>query len=144
MTKTKTPRPASKPVSRPVGGPQKSIANAKASKNNISLQQLRETNAMIDDLEQLTRDIEIKFKSIDLSDFPIGDRRRMERQIELAQASNWATLITVSRAIEYAANGLRDSSMSPRDLSRRQPFEPIQPTPMGLDLGGLTKMEMPS
>lgn len=117
MTTTKSPRPASKPV----GGLQKSIANAKAAKNDIALQQLRETNAMIDDLERLSRDIETKFKSIDLSDFPKGDRIRMERQIELSQASNWATLTAISRAVEHAANGLQDGAMYPRDLSRKKP-----------------------
>ncbi|SMD16348.1 hypothetical protein [Rhizobium sp. RU36D] len=118
MTTTKSPRPTAKPVSRPVGGPQKSIANAKAAKNDIALQQLRETITMIDKLEILTRDIETKFKSIDLSDFPKGDRSLMERQIELAQASNWATLIAISRAVEHAANGLLHGSVYPRDLAR--------------------------
>lgn len=118
MTTTKSPRPAARPVSRPVGGPQKSIANAKVAKNDIALAQLRETNAMIDKLELLTREIEVKFKSIDLSDFPKGSRTLMERQIELAQASNWATLTAISRAVEHAANGLKHGFMYPRDLSR--------------------------
>lgn len=116
---TTTPRPPTRPVSRPVSGPQKSIANAKTAKRDTALQQLRETINMIDDLEQLTRDIEIKFKAIDLSELPKGSRTLMERQIELAQASNWATLIAVTRAVEHAANALQDGFVYPRDLSRR-------------------------
>lgn len=139
MTTTKSPRPASKPVSRPVGGTQRSIANAKAAKNDNALAQLRETNDMIDALERLTRDIEMKFKAIDLSDFPKGDRSLMERQIELAQASNWATLTVIARAVEHAANGLQHGSMYPRDLSRPKsrvlrPAAPIESIGLNFDL----------
>lgn len=118
MTTTTAPRPTGKPVSRPVGGPQKSIANTKAAKTDTALAQLKEAIAMIDDLEQLTRGIELKFKAIDLSEIPKGSRTLLERQIELAQASNWATLIAMTRAVEHAANGLQDGFVYPRDLTR--------------------------
>ncbi|AYM66144.1 hypothetical protein G6L68_25505 [Agrobacterium fabrum] len=146
MTTNQTPRPATKPVSRPVGGPQKSAATAKASKTDAALQQLRQTVEMIDQLELLTREIETKFRSIDLSDFPKGDRALMERQIALAQASQWATLTAVTRAVEHAANGLKDDTMSPRDLRRkpsRKPTGMSTETPMGLSLEGLELMELP-
>lgn len=135
---TNQKRPASKPVSRPVGGPQKSIANAKAVKNDVALAQLQETNAMIDKLELMTREIETKFSSIDLSDFPQGDRKLMERQIALAQASNWATLIAISRAVEHAANGLKHGSMYPRDLSRSTSGRPSAARPIRAETIGLS------
>ncbi len=136
---TNQKRPTAKPVSRPVGGPQKSIANAKAAKNDIALAQLQEANAMIDKLELLTREIEATFSTIDLSDFPQGDRKLMERQIALAQASNWATLTAITRAVEHASNGLKHGSMYPRDLSRptsgrRSAERPIRAETIGLSL----------
>lgn len=143
MTTTRTPRPAAKPV----GGPQKSIAIAKAAKTDLALQQLRQTLEMIDQLELLTREIEVKFKAIDLSDFPKGSRSLMERQIELAQASNWATLIAVSRAVEHAANGLQHGSVYPRDLSGPKSSAASNLptlTPMGLDIEGLVPIDQPN
>ncbi|MEI3807617.1 hypothetical protein V6R85_24145 [Agrobacterium sp. CCNWLW32] len=137
MTTTKTARPAAKPVTRPVGGAHKIAPVPRVSKTDAALKQLREAAAMIDKLELLTREIETKFSTIDLTDFPQGDRKLMERQIALAQASNWATLTAISRTVEHAANGLKSGSMSPRDLRRTKPKgaagRPIEAETVGLN-----------
>lgn len=147
MTTNQTPRHAAKPVSRPVSGAQRPVPKSKADKTEAALQQLRETVGLVDKLELLTREIETKFGAIDLSDFPKGDRALMERQIALAQASQWATLTAITRAVEHAANGLKNESVAPRDLRRKKPVygptgEPTT-TPMGLSLDGLELMELP-
>jgi hypothetical protein len=113
-------------------------------RTEAALQQLRETITMIDRLELMTREIETKFSTIDLSEFPKGDRMLMERQIALAQASQWATLTAMTRAVEHAANGLKHGSIDPRDLSRPKSASISTKTPMGLDIAGLVPMEMPN
>ncbi len=138
MTTNNTTRPAAKPVSRPVSGAQRPLPKSKADKTDAALQQLRETVGLVDKLELLTRDIETKFRAIDLSDFPKGERALMERQIALAQASQWATLTAISRAVEHAANGLKDASLSPRDLRRKNSAygptgKPIKAETIGLN-----------
>ncbi len=141
MTAIQKPTQLPKPPTRPVGGTQKSIADSKVAKTDLALRQLHALQNQLDDIVHQFAGIEEGYKAVDLSEFPSGVRRRLEREIQWAVDSLWLDAKIQRRVIHYAANGLRQDSMPPRDLPPRQPKTPAADS--SIDDFGLQPMELP-